>query len=189
MGNMRGNEVVVYSALSRDACQQRIALAEARGSSEIVGHALSSQIDVVDGGDRFELRHRFARAVFIGTFSPSDSGSVISGQIEAPAQHFYRLAIGFVIFIALLILGTSVYDLAFGTHRLLTRPPTELGTGHPATLTQHFAVFLLVPLVVIPIITILWPKARGVSPEVRQSLAEFAQKLLEAKECGSTRVY
>ena len=41
-----------------------------------------------------------------------------------------------------------MYDLAFGTHRLLTRPPTELGTGHPATLTQHFAVFLLVPLVV-----------------------------------------
>jgi hypothetical protein len=144
-GDMRGNEVVVYSALSRDACQQRIALADSRGSSEIVGHVLSSQIDVVDGGDRFELRHKFERAVFIGTVSPSDSGSVISGQIEVPAQHFYRLAIGFVTFIALLVLGTYVYDLAFGTHRLLTRSPTELGPGHPATLTQHFAIFLLVP--------------------------------------------
>jgi len=188
-GDMRGNEVVVYSALSRDACQQRIALAEARGSSEIVGHALSSQIDVVDDGDRFELRHKFEPAVFIGAVSPSDRGSVISGQIEVPAQHFFRFAIGLVTFIALLVLGTSVYDLAFGAHRLLTRSPTELGPGRPATLTQHFAIFLLVPLVVIPIITILWPKARAVSPEVRQSLAEFAQKLLEAKECGSKRDY
>lgn len=63
------NTVVVRTALSRDACQQRIAMAESRGSSEIAGHALSSQIDVVDEGDRFELRHRFEPAVFIGTVS------------------------------------------------------------------------------------------------------------------------
>ena len=168
----------MHSALSFDVCWQRVAKAEANGPGEIVGHALASQIDVVTDGDRFELRHKFAPAIFSGTIAPSGTGSVIGGQITIPAQGFFRLVLGFVILVELFVLGKSLYDLVVGGHRLLTRSRTELGPGHPATLEQHFAVFLLVPLVVIPMVAILWPKAAAVKPEICQTFEEFLEKFL-----------
>jgi hypothetical protein len=52
-----------------------------------------------------------------------------------------------VILVSVFVVRTSLYDLVFGAHRLLTQSRTELGPGHRATLGRHFAVFLLVPLV------------------------------------------
>ena len=70
-----------------------------------------------------------------------------------------------------------MWDLLFGTHILLTRSPTELGPGHPATREGHFAVFVLVPLVAIPILGMLWPKARGLTKGADQALRESLEKM------------
>lgn len=136
---------------------------------------------MIDQGDRFELRHKFEPAVLTGRISQSGSGSVVSVRIEGPAQSLYRLVVGFVVFIAVFVLGASAYGLAFGTHLLVTRSRTELGPEHLATRGQHIAVFVLVPLVAISIIATLWPKARGLKAETRRTFLEFLQKLFEAE--------
>lgn len=67
------------------------------------------------------------------------------GQIEVPAQRFYRLVSGFVVLVTMLLVGASAYDLRFGTHLLRTRSRTEVGLGHEASTEEHFAVFFLAP--------------------------------------------
>jgi len=42
---------------------------------------------------------------------------------------------------------------------------------------EHLAVFLFLPLVAIPIVTMLWPKARGASNNARQTLKDCLQKM------------
>lgn len=170
--------IVIRSALAKDACQDRISKAS-REPSEVIDYALASQIEVVDSGDRFELRHKLEPVVFTGTFSRSDGGggSVISGRVEVPGQGLYRFVIGFVGTISVYVLAVSVWDLVFGTHLLLTRSRTALGPGHPATIDDHWAVFLVVPLVAIPMVAMLWSKARGASSDARRTLNDCLQKL------------
>jgi hypothetical protein len=59
-----------------------------RTQNEIIGYALTSQVDVIDGGDCFEPRHKLAPAVFKGVISSTngDTSSVIAGRIEVPAS-------------------------------------------------------------------------------------------------------
>ena len=52
---------------------------------------------------------------------------LLSGQIAHPAQSFFRLVLGFVILVSVFVVGTSLYYLVFGGHRLLTQSRTELG--------------------------------------------------------------
>jgi lysylphosphatidylglycerol synthetase-like protein (DUF2156 family) len=182
---MEADAIVAYTALSPDECQRRIATAESNGASELVGYSLSSQVEVTDGGDRFEVRNKFAPAMLVATVSQSGNGSIIRGRIEVPAQGLYRLASGFVVLVAALVLGTSAYDLAFGTHRLLTRSRTELGPGHPASIEQHLIVFLVVPILTIALLAIFWPKARPISPETAVTLRQFVQELLDATDSDS----
>jgi hypothetical protein len=65
-----------------------------------------------------------------------------SGRIEVPGQDFYGLAIGLAFIVSVLIVGTSADDLSFGTHHLKTRTGWELGTRQPASIEQHFSVFV-----------------------------------------------
>lgn len=83
-----------------------------------------------------------------------------------------------MILVSVFVVRTSLYDLVFGAHRLLTQSRTELGPGHRATLGRHFAVFLLVPLVVIPMVAILWPKAAAAKPGICLTFEEFLEKFL-----------
>ena len=176
---MKANFLEWRTKLSPDDCRSRIAAASA-GSTEFVGWDLLSQIEIVDSGDHFELRHRIEPAVLTGTFSTATAGSIIRGEIHVPGQPIYRFAAAFAASIALLLCGASAYDLVFGTHLLRTRNRWDLGPGHPATPEMHLAVFILVPLVVIPMLALLWPKARPVKAEIRHLFAECAKKLFEA---------
>jgi len=176
---------VTRTALSPGECRDRIAAAASDTGPEIVGHDLFSQVEVFDGGDGFERRHRYAPAVFKGTVAPSGTGSIISGSIAVPAQGLYRFSLGLVLVISILLVGTSAYDLISGGHHLLTRSRTEIGPGHPATRAQHFGVFVLVPLVAIAIIVLLWPKARSVQSEVRQTFATFLETLFQVRDLGA----
>ena len=177
-----GETILTSTVLSPDECRQRIADAASPRESEVVGWDLFGQIEVIDGGDQFELRHRVEPAVLAGTIQPSGKGSVVRGELEVPAQSFYRFGFGFATIIALIVLGASACDLIFGTHLLYTRSWTELGPGHPANTEQHVATFLLIPLVCIPILLILWPKARGMSNETRQAFVDFLNKLFSATD-------
>ena len=172
-------QIILRSCLSRDACQLRVSSAASQDPNEIIGYALSSQVDVIDRGDSFELRHKLEPAVFTGTISSSnsDAGAVITGQFEVPGRNWYRCLIGFVLIVGVSVLASSASDLAFGTHYLLTRSRTELGPGHWATPEQHWLVFILIPLVVLPITAVLWPNARGVTEEARQTLNDCLSKL------------
>jgi hypothetical protein len=176
---MSRDSVVLRSRLSPGDCQERIARAASQDSREIIGYALSSQVDVIDDGDYFELRHKLESAIFRGAVSAqnSDKGSIVAGQIEAPGQSLCRLCIAFVSAIGMVGLANSACDLMFGRHRLLTRSRTELGPGHWATPEEHWLIFILIPLVALPIIAILWPTARGVSKEARQTLNDCLNKL------------
>ena len=176
---MSTDPILVHSSLSQDACRKRIAKAAAGNSSETLGYALASQVDVLDGGDRFELRHKLEPVVLTGTVSGSNdgSGSVVRGQIDVPRQNLHRSLIGFVCIISVWGLSNAAWDLFFGTHLLLTRTQTELGPGHPASVQQHLAVFLCVPLIALPIVAMLWPKARGVSNDARQTLKDSLQQM------------
>lgn len=119
------------------------------------------------------------------TIQPSGTGSEIRGEMSVPAQGFYRFGFWFAAIISISVLGVSACDLIVGTHLLRTRHWTELGPGHPANTEQHFATFLLVPLVCIPILLILWPKAKGISKEVREAFEEFLCRLLAAEGASS----
>lgn len=170
--------IALRSRLSQDACQLRVSSAS-QSPDKIIGYALSSQVDVIDGGYAFELRHKLEPAVFTGAISSStsDTGSVITGQIQVPGQNWYRCLIGFVFVISIAVLASSAWDLAFGTRYLLTRSRHQLGPGHFATPEQHWLVLVLIPLVALPIVAALWPKARGVSKEARQTLSECLGEL------------
>jgi hypothetical protein len=176
---------ITHTALSPEACRDRIAAAASQTGPEIVGCDLFSQVEVFDGGDCFELRHRCEPAVFKGKVAPCGTGSIISGGIAVPAQGLYRFSVGLVLLISILLVGTSAYDLLFASHHLLTRSRTEIGPGHPATRSQHGRVLVLVPLVAIPIIVLLWPKARSVKSEVRQTLATFLEALFQVRELAA----
>jgi len=63
--------ISLKSDLSPDACRDRVAKAASVKSAEILDYALSSQVEVVDGGDRFEVRHKLEPAVFTGEISTS----------------------------------------------------------------------------------------------------------------------
>jgi len=110
---------------------------------------------------------------------------MIRGSIEVPAQGFYRFLVGFVLIVSILLLGTSAYDLIFGSHHLLTRSRSEIGPGHPAAMAEHFSVFMLVPLVATPIVILLWPKARSATSEVRQTYATFLETLFKGRELAA----
>ena len=176
---MGADLILVPSTSSRAACQDRVAKAASGHSNEILGYALSSQVDVFDGGDCFELRHKLEPVVFSGSISNSstNAGSLISGQIRVPGQNLHRFLVAFACIVTVWGLGNSAWDLLFGTHLLLTRSRTELGPGHPASMEEHLAVFLFLPLVAIPIVTMLWPKARGASNDARQTLKDCLQKM------------
>ena len=176
---------MTHTALSPEACRDRIVAAASKSGPEIVGYDLFSQVEVFDGGDGFQLRHRYEPAVYKGTIAPSGTGSIISGSIAVPAQGLYRFSVGFVLIISILLVGTSAYVLISGSHRLLTRSRTEIGPGHPATTAQHFSVLVLVPLLAIPIIFWLWPKARSVNREVRQTFATFLEALFQARDLAA----
>lgn len=169
--------IFMKSDLSRDACRDRVARAASGKSTEILDYALSSQVEVVDGGDRFEVRHKLEPAVFSGEISPSGAGSVIRGQIDVPGKSLYRYLIGFVGVISIGGLTGLVWDLLFGTHILLIRSRAELGPGHPATRQEHFAVFVLLPLVAIPTVAMLWPKARGLTGTADQAIRDSLKKM------------
>jgi hypothetical protein len=179
IARMSRDLIVVHSRLSVDECQNRISSAASGDVNKVIGYALSSQVDVVDGADCFELRNRLAPVVFKGTVSATNSngGSVITGQIEVPGQRWYRVLFAFIATIGLFVLGASGWDLAFGTHLLLTRSRTELGPGHPATPEQHWLAFVLIPLVTVPMVAMLWRKACGASKEARQTMNDCLQRL------------
>lgn len=145
---------------------------------------LLSQVDVIDEGDRFKLRHKIEPGVFSGTISSADRGSQINGEIQVPMQSFYRFLVRFVAFVCLVVMSTSAYDLAFGTHLLRTRSRYEIGLGHLANTEAHFAVFIFAPAIAAPIIFMLWPRARGLTREGRATLLEFAQELFQTKGCS-----
>jgi hypothetical protein len=135
-------------------------IAKAAGTpSESLGYALASQVDGVDGGDRFELRHDLEPAVLTGMISSSNdkAGSEIRGQIEVPGQTFYRSLTGFVCIVGLWGLLNAAWDLLFRTHLLLTRSRTELQPGHPASVEEHWIVFLCIPIVALPILAVARP--------------------------------
>lgn len=169
--------ISMNSDLSRDACRDRVARAASGKSTEILDYALSSQVEVVDGGDRFEVRHQLEPAVFSGEISPSGAGSVIRGRIDVPGKSLYRCLIGFVGVVTIGGLTGSVWDLLFGTHILWIHRRAELGPGHPATREEHFSVFVLLPLVAIPTIAMLWPKARGVTRSADQAIRDSLKKM------------
>ena len=58
--DMNHDLIILHSQLSRDACQNRISSAASQDPNEIIGYALTSQVDVIDGGDCFESRHKLA---------------------------------------------------------------------------------------------------------------------------------
>ena len=176
---------ITHTTLSPGECRDRIAAAASDTGPEIVGHDLFSQVEVFDGGDGFELRHRYEPAVFKGTVAPSGTASIISGSIAVPAQGLYRFSAGLVLIISILLVGASAYDLISGGHHLPTRSRTEIGPGHPASRAQHFGVFVLVPLVAIAIIVLLWPKARSVQSEVRQTFATFLAALFQVRDLAA----
>jgi hypothetical protein len=167
------DKVLLRSPLSSEACWKRIAGAQENGSCTVVGYALGSLMQVAAYGDQFELRHTVEPAVFMGSVVSDGSGSSITGIITVPGRNFYASVLVFALTVGLLVMGRSAWDLLFGTHRLLTRKATELGPGHPANLEQHLAVFVLVPLVLVAVILVFGPKARGVSIERRQTTLEF----------------
>lgn len=169
--------IFLKSDLSRDVCRDRVAKAASVKSTEILDYALDSQVEVVDGGDRFEVRHKLEPAVFTGAISTSGAGSVIRGQIDVPGKSLYRCLIGFVCVISIGGLASSVWDLVFGTHILWIRSRTELGPGHPANREEHFAIFVLFPLVTSSIFAMLWPKARGLTKSANQALRDSLEKM------------
>ena len=186
---MNCDSMVLHSRLSPADCQQRITRAS-QHPPEIIGYALSSQIDVIDDGDSFELRHKLEPAIFSGTVSaPSaDQGAIVAGQISVPGQRRSRFCIAFVFFGGLAGLASSAWDLAFGTHLLLTRSRMELGPGHWASPEEHWLVFILIPLVALPIIAMLWPTARGVGKQARQTVNDCLEKLFgESSGASSVR--
>jgi len=50
---------ITHTTLSPGECRDRIAAAASDTGPEIVGPDLFSQVEVFDGGDGFELRHRY----------------------------------------------------------------------------------------------------------------------------------
>lgn len=179
MARMGAKTTVLSTPLSVDLCRQRISQAESNPSSGLVSRDLRTLIDVVDCGNCFELRHRVEPAVFLGTVSQSAKGSVIRGEITVPARVIYRFGLGLALVVSLMMVGASAYDVLFGTHLLRVRSVGELTPGHPANLEQHFGTLLLVPLLAIPMIWFFYPKARGVSSNVRNDLLEFLAQLFE----------
>ena len=151
------------------------------GSGKIVGQALGSIADVVANGDEFEVRYTDEPVVFTGSVAVDGTGSLITGRIEVPLRAFYRAVVVGSGAIGALLLGTSAWDLIFGTHHLLTRRPTELGPGHPANFEQHIAVFITVPLIVAAVFAIFGEKARRPSAEARQGLVDFLHALFDAR--------
>jgi hypothetical protein len=176
---MGTESLVAETGLSADECRKRIAEAESNSVSDIVGYALSSQVTIVDGGDRFEVRSNLDPVVLTASISPTASGCTLRGQIEVPAQRFYRVLSGFVVLVAVWLVVASGYDLVFGTHILRTRARTELGLGQPASIEQHFAVFFLVPALAVGVLALLWPKTRPMRRDAIQTLREFVEKLFE----------
>src|SRR5262249_20656391 len=69
---------------------------------------------------------------------------------------------------------------------LRTLSRMELGPGHWASPGEHWLVFILIPLVALPIIAMLWPTARGVSKEVRQTVNDCLEKLFVELRCASS---
>lgn len=185
IAEMSRDPMVLHSQLSLGDCQQRITRAS-QDPTEIIGYALSSQIDIIDDGESFELRHKLEPVIFKGTVSASgyDRGSIVAGQIEVPGQRRSRFCIAFVSIIGLTGLASSVWDLVFGTHLLRTRPRMELGPGHWASPEEQWLLFILIPLVALPIIAMLWPTARGVSKEVRQTVNDCLEKLFGELRCA-----
>lgn len=178
---MREELLTNYTALSPKECQRRITMAAGQGAAEILGYALSSQANVIDNGNGFEVQSKGGPAVLIGTVSPNTTGSVVHARIKVPAQRFYRIASCLVILVSACVAGGSIYDLVFGTHLLLVRSRTELW-GHPASIEEHFSVFFLLPIVAIPLLAILWPKARPIDAETVQTFREFIKRLFEAEQ-------
>jgi hypothetical protein len=185
---MNRDSMVLCSRLSPNDCQQRIIQAS-QDPAKIIGYALSSQIDVIDDGDSFTLRHKLEPAVFRGTVSAVNAGkgAIVAGQIEVPGQRRSRFCTAFVSVVGLAGLASSAWDLAFGTHFLLTRSRMELGPGHWASPEEHWLVFILIPLVAVPIIAVLWPTARGVSKEARQTVSDCLERLF-GELSGATSV-
>jgi len=167
------DDVVLHTRSSPEACWKRIDSAQSEGSAKVVGYALGSVADVVANGDRFEVHYTDAPVVFTGTLTTTDRGSVIAGRIDVPARRFYAAVVASTAIIGALLLATSAWDLIFGTRHLLTRKATELGPGHPANFEQHIAVFILVPLIVLPVLALFGPKARRPSAEARAAIIDF----------------
>lgn len=99
--------------------------------SEIVGYALSRQLNLIDGGDRLELPSNLEPVVLTATISPAANGCMVRSRIEVPAQGFYCLVSAFVVLVAMLLVAASTCDLMLGTHLLRTRSRTnwDLDTG------------------------------------------------------------
>jgi hypothetical protein len=186
IADMSRDPMVLHSQLSLADCLQRITRAS-QDPTKIIGYSLSSQIDIIDNGDSFELRHKLEPVIFRGTVSASnyDAGSNVAGQIEVPGQRRSRFCIAFVVVVALAGLASSVWDLAFGTQLLRTLSRMELGPGHGASPEEHWLVFILIPLVALPMIAMLWPTARGVRKEVRQTVNDCLEKLFVELRCAS----
>jgi hypothetical protein len=108
------------------------------------------------------------------------SSSVIKGRIAVPCRNLYASVVVLALAIGLLVMSTSAWDLVFGTHDLLTRKGTELGPGHPANLEQYFAVFIIVPLLLLTIVIFFGPKARGVTAETHQTTLDFLRTMFQS---------
>lgn len=177
---MGANSLHIRTALAPDVCRQRISLAESGRPTGSLGRDLLSVVEVIDGGDCFELHHKVEPVTFRGNICPCDGGCDISGEMQVPAQGFYRFAFALALFIGTTVLGATIYDLLTGAHLLHTRRYTELGTGHPANLDAHFAVLVTVPLMLTFMLLFWYPRVRRISKEARQAFTETLQGLFDA---------
>jgi hypothetical protein len=89
------DELSVMTPLSSEACRKRISEAEGNGAVQ-VGYALASTMDVIDGGDQFELRHKIEPILFVGRVLCDGQGSVVRGNLAIPARGLYA---GILIFV------------------------------------------------------------------------------------------
>ena len=179
---MSANSLRLRTALPADMCRQRISRAKSGRTSSSLGWDLLSVVEVVDLGDSFELRHKVEPVIFRGNICSCDGGCEISGEMQVPAQGFYRFAVALALLIGTMVVGATIYDLITGAHLLHTRRYTELGPGHPASFDAHVVVLVTVPPMIALIFLLWYPRIGGVSKDVQQAFIETLQALFESPD-------